>query len=330
MFEDRTDEKSDRQRTIGRRAVLRSAVAGSALAGASGVVSGGSEKNKDRNEKGRGGDDSDDGTGFPPKGITEYGESVELGDGEVRTFTAETPSANPKYHGVEFDRAALEGLPEADELKGADEYDDKYGSTGEALEVHRKQSLEFFVEFPDAEETPFTFLGLNWNPDGHPGGKGAWLKPHFDIHFNTLGTEVIDAIEGPKPSPYDEIPSEQIPEGYNRSPPPAADERYITDMGEHLAPGDAPELPGNPDAFTNTLIQGFVGVGEDDTPRLAFVEPMITLDFLRDHEETENYEIPQPDEYPYDDPTQHPTEYAVRDVPANDTVTVVIQEFEEV
>ncbi|MFC5278566.1 hypothetical protein ACFPM1_07325 [Halorubrum rubrum] len=348
MNEDRTNDASDRQRTTGRRSFVRATVAGTALVGGSGVVAGkpGRSGNVPGEKGGGNGNGTGGGKGFPPNGTTEYGDSVGLGDGEVRTFTTETPSGNPKYHGVEFDRSALDGLPSADDLGAAidgetDGYDDKYGEAGEALVVHRRSSLEFFVPFPDAEETPFTFLGLNWNPEGHPGGKGAWSKPHFDVHFHTLETDVIDPIEGPKLPPYDEIPDERIPEGYNRSPPPLADERYITDMGEHLAPGDAPELPdgpdddADPDAFTNTLIQGFVGVdegGDDlgDVPRLAFIEPMITREFLRDHSGTENDTVPQPEEYPYDEPTHHPTGYAVRDVPARDAVVVTIREFEAV
>ena len=337
MNEDHTSDESDRQRTTGRRSFVRAAVAGTALVGGSGMVAG-KPGNSGNGSGGKGGGNGNGGgKGFPPNGITEYGRSVDLGDGEVRTFTTETPSGNPKYHGVELDRSALEGLPSADDLEGADNRDetDKYRAGGQATEVHFKQSLQFFVPFPDAEETPFTFLGLNWNPKGHPGGGGAWERKHFDIHFHTLDTDVIDGIKGPDYSPYDEIPDEKIPEGYNRPPASVAGERYITDMGEHLAPADAPEIPANPGAFTNTLIQGFIGVNEegDDlgkNPRLAFVEPMITREFLRDHSGTENYDVPQPDEYPYDEPTHHPTGYSVRDVPAKDAVVVAIQEFEEV
>ncbi|PHQ39641.1 hypothetical protein DJ69_05220 [Halorubrum persicum] len=303
--------------------------------------------------RGKGGGGGAGSGGFPPSGITAYGDEVDLGAGSVRTFTTETPSGVPKYHGVEFDRSALDGLPDADELAGApDEYPDKYGPTGEALTVHRKASLEFFVPFPDASNTPFTFLGLNWNPEGHPGGAGAWLTPHFDIHFHTLEPATIDAIEGPALPPYDEVVERdekgrptaietaldrsQIPSGYQRSPPVAAGERYITDMGEHAAPADAPELPdgpgepGDPSAFSNTLIQGFVDVGDGDDPRLAFVEPMITREFFRNHSGTERYDVPQPETYPYDGPQYHPTGYSVRDVPSRDAIVVAVQDFDAV
>lgn len=310
-------------------------------------------------DRGRGSDGSGKGGGFPPSGITEYGRSVTLGDGEVRPFTTETPSGEPKYHGVEFDRDALRGeLPSSEDLEGADNRgdEDKYRADGQAATIHFKQSLQFFVPFPDAADSPFAFLGLNWNPGGHYGGAGAWLRPHFDIHFHMLDTATVDNVEGPQVPPYDASNGEynggsprpdpkgkitstrfnfdQLPEGYARSPEPVADQRYITDMGEHTAPVDAPELPdepgepGNPEEFTNTLIHGFVGVDGNPDPRLAFVEPMITREFFNGVTGTEEYGIPQPDEYPHDQ--QHPTTYSIRDVPSKDAVTVVLEDFESV
>ena len=342
---------ADRPRNANRRGVLRGVAAtGAAVVWGSSAVAG---------EPGRGNAGSNSGAGgFPPRGITEYGRSVDLGNGSVRTFTSETPSGEPKYHGVEFDRAALEGLPKPDDLKGADNRaeTDKYHAGGQATEVHFKQSLQFFVPFPAAEETPFTFLGLNWNPGGHFGGKGAWLTPHFDVHFHMLDPATVDAVEGPMLPPYDtgsgytsgspkpdpagkvtdtNFDYDQLPEGYARPPEPVADQRYITDMGEHTAPVDAPELPdgpndvGDPDAFTNTLIQGFIGVGEDEQdPRLAFVEPMITREYLRGFNGNETNAVPQPEAYPHE--KRHPTQYEVRDVPARDAVCVVLGGFEQV
>ncbi|ESP89979.1 hypothetical protein [Candidatus Halobonum tyrrellensis] len=263
----------------------------------------------------------------PPSGTTEYGRAVTVGDGRVRPFTTVTAAGEPRYHGVLFDRDALVGLPSADELAAAadDAETDKYRAGGQARRIHRRWSREYFVPFPAAEGTPFTFLGLNWNPNGHPGGDGAWGVPHFDVHFHTLDPATVDAVEGPTAPPYDDIPSERVPEGYVRGP--AVDERYVTDMGEHLAPSDAPELPGSPEAFTATLVQGFVGVGDGRTdPRLAFVEPMVTREYLRGVDGTERFAVARPDELPHD--LRHPTAYSVRDVPSADAVAVVLEAFE--
>jgi hypothetical protein len=338
--------------------VLGTVAAGGAALGGVGVV-GANPGNGNGNGRDEGEDERDDDGGFPPSGITEYGRTAELGEGEVRPFTTETPSGEPKYHGVEFDRSALDGLPESEDLNPDESSEtDKYRRGGQAAEVHFKRSLQFFLPFPDAAETPFTFLGLNWNPDGHYGGAGAWERPHFDIHFHMLDPATVDAVEGPKLPPYDTSNGEytdgspapdpegkvvstnldiekQLPEGYSRPPEPVADQRYITDMGEHTAPDDAPELPdgegqpGDPTAFTNTLIQGFIGVGDDDDdPQLAFVEPMVTRDYLDSLDEVQRFDVPQPEVYPHDQ--RHPTSYSVRDVPSKDTVVVALEAFEQV
>lgn len=316
MSGDSQRSESHRHGPLSRRTVLRSAAAGALVVG-NGLA---------------GASPSDADPGFLPSGATTFGAGVTLGDGEARPFTSVTPSGEPRYHGVEFDRAVLTGdLPDAAALAadrtGDDPtYDDTYGPTGRAIEIHRRESLSFLLPLPDAEATPFTFLGLNWNPAGHPGAGGAWAVPHFDVHFHMLETDTIDAIEGPDSAHYDDIPDEQIPEGYGPSPPAAAGERYITDMGEHLAPADTPELPGNPEAFTNTLIQGFVGV--DGEPELAFLEPMLTREFLRHITGTARYDVPQPSVYPHDG--HHPTAYSVRAEPDEDTVTVALEAFEQV
>lgn len=344
MSEDDSTTQGRSTGRLNRRTVLQSA----ALGGILGFT--GSATGSPPDETGASGS-------FPPSGITEYGRAVDLSGGEVRTFTTETPSGEPKYHGVEFDRAALDpaGLPTPEELAAADNDadTDKYRRGGQAAVVHFKNSLQFFVPFPDAAATPFTFLGLNWNPGGHFGGAGAWLKPHFDVHFHMLDPATVDAVTGPELPPYDEgngkyesggpapdpngavvstgFDYEQLPTGYARSPEVVADQRYITDMGEHTAPVDAPELPdgpgqpGTPEAFDNTLIQGFIAPNGND-PRLAFVEPMLTREFLADVSGTNRYEVPQPGIYPHDQ--QHPQAYEVRDVPSTDTVVVVLGDFE--
>jgi hypothetical protein len=55
---------------------------------------------------------------------------------------------------------------------------------------------------------------------------------------------------------------------------------------------------------------------------------MITLEYLRGVDHSERFDVPQPEAYPHE--LQHPTRYSVRDVPANDTITVVLQDFQAV
>jgi len=259
---------------------------------------------------------------FPPTGITEWGDPVTLGNGLAKTFTTVTPSGVPKYYGLFIERAALEGLPSADELasSGEDEYTDKYGPNGESVIIHHKWSQEFFIPFPETDPTPFTFLGLNWNPGGHP-PDSVWTEPHFDIHFHMLPADVVDAITGPTAPTYD-LPVRYIPEGYVRGP--VVDERVITDMGEHMVAPTVPEMNGG--TFTNTLIWGAYDPDGDDIAELSFVEPMITQAYLREHSDTDRRRIAQPASYARDG--VYPTAYAVRDVPKSDGIAITIENFE--
>lgn len=302
---------------MSRRALLTSAaLAGTAL-GTAGVVSAGQ---RGAEARGRGADPDGRG-GFPPAGITDWGAPVALGNGTARTFTSVTPSGDPKYHGVLFDRAALEGLPSAADLAAAGNQADadKYTAAGQALQIHHMWSLEFFVPFPSTAATPFTFLGLNWNPGGHP-PPGTWTVPHFDIHFHMLPMDVVDAIEGPAPPTYD-LPARYVPEGHVR--PPVVDERVITDMGEHMVDSTAPELGGG--TFTNTLIWGAWDADGDGTATLSYVEPMITQASLRNHRGREQSAIGQPATYAASG--RYPMAYSVRDVPSRDAVAVTIEDF---
>jgi hypothetical protein len=322
----RNDPTPDAGDVVGRRTVLRATAAAGTVVGCAGVVGAARAGRSNGNGNGNGNGNP----GFPPDGITEWSEPVTLGEGEVRTFTSVTPSDEPKYHGVSLDRAALDGLPDATKLENAtDDYPDKYGEDGEALQIHGKWTLEFFVPFPDTDATPFTFLGLNWNPQGHSGGQGAWLREHFDLHFHLFPSDVVDAVTGPREPDY-ELPDRYVPEGYARPPESVSDERVITDMGEHLAPLDAPELPGNPDAFTNTLIWGVNDRDADDTDggvaEPAYVEPMVTREYLREHSGVDASDITQPGAYP--NSGNYPTSYSVRDVPSDDAIAVTVEEFE--
>ncbi|WP_408959087.1 hypothetical protein [Natrinema sp. 74] len=261
---------------------------------------------------------------FPPKDNTEWGDPVTLGNGEARTFTTVAPSGRPASHGLLIERAALEGLPSADDLarSGDDAYTDKYGPTGESVVIHHRWSQAFFVPIPATAATPMTFLGLNWNPDGHPPA-GVWTEPHFDVHFHMCSPETVDAIAGPAAPTYD-LPERYVPEGYARGP--VVDERVITDMGEHLIDPTVPELNGG--TFTNTLIWGVADPDDDGTGVLTFVEPMLTRAYVRDHVGIDRRPIAQPETDA--GAGVYPTTYAVRDVPDRDAVAVTIADFEPV
>lgn len=311
---DRTANETTRSLSgVGRRGFLQTVAATGTVLGASGQVIAKGKQGSNGRQKSNGSN------GFPPAGITEWGPSVSLGNGAAQTFTTATPSGKPKYHGLYLERDALEGLPSADDLatSGDSQYTDKYGSEGEALQIHHQWSQEFFIPFPSTESTPFTFLSLNWNPTGHP---PVWFDPHFDIHFNMLPMETVDAITGPAAPTYD-LPDRYIPAGFARSP--VVDERVITDMGEHMVDPTVPEMNGG--EFTNTLIWGAADPDDDGIAELSFVEPMITQSFLQAHSGVDRRSIAQPDSYAR--PGNYPTEYTVRDVPNDDAIVVAIENF---
>ncbi|AFO57686.1 MULTISPECIES: hypothetical protein [unclassified Natrinema] len=263
---------------------------------------------------------------FPPPTRTEWSEPVSLGNGELRTFTTVSPSGDPTYHGVVLDRDALTGLPSAAVLRTRAERGDsgnKYGPTGAALEIHHAWSQEFFVPFPETAATPFTFLGLSWNPEGHP-PPGTYDVPHIDVHFHMLEAATVDAITGLNAASYT-IPEPRLPEGYTRVPEPSLGGEFavVTDMGEHLVDADSPAGPG--DEFTATLIWGAYETSGDGRGELTFVEPMVTKRYLETVTGTDRYEIPQPTLYPT--AGAYPTAYAVRDVPNDDAIAITIEAF---
>ncbi|WP_247729887.1 hypothetical protein [Halovivax limisalsi] len=296
-------ERAGTARLIDRRTVLGSIAATGVLGGGVGNVAAGTAG------------------GYPPAGITEWGPSVSLGNGAVRTFTIAPQDTAPSAHGVLIDRAALEGLPSAAALEAGAEttYTDKYGRTGEALRIHHAWSLAFFVPFPSTRGSSISFLGFGWNPNGHPPA-GVWSAPHFDVHFHMSPAPTVDAISGPAAPEYT-LPARYVPDGYVRGP--VVDERVITDMGEHLVDPTAPELNGGD--FSNTLIWGVADPDGDDIGELTFVEPMITRSFLQDHTAVDRRDIAQPDAYARSG--RYPTAYAVRDVPSRDAIAVTIDRF---
>jgi len=248
--------------------------------------------------------------GFPPSGITSWGESYGIGDGEISTFSTVTPSGNPKYVGVKFSDGALTDLPYADAFEDGDV---KGGG-----KAHGFWSLPFDLSFPDNVPAPFEYAGLGWNPQGHT-PENVYTKPHFDIHFYFNDWDTIDDIglKDPTttpPTPYiideDDIEDGQIPEDYFLLEGGAV----IPDMGAHLAPEDAPELPDNGgEEWLETLIWGAADVDDDDAYELNFIEPMVTVDYLKNHlHGVQRNAVAQPAAYPQEG--YYPTSYEIRDL----------------
>jgi hypothetical protein len=139
------------------------------------------------------------------------------------------------------------------------------------------------VELPQAaqERTGLSHMTIYWEPQGHP--PGAYLTPHFDFHFYTIGNADrlrIDCADTRKPA--------QLPAGYalpdfDFGPPIGmAVGICVPEMGMHALP--AAELEST-DTFRGTMVVGYYS-GET-----IFIEPMVSRDMLL---ERKTFELPIP------------------------------------
>lgn len=240
------------------------------------------------------------GSGFPPRGRTEYGESAPMGAGEVTPFVAEHPNGKWTAVGVELSAAAAT----IDET----EYDEMQHAA---------------IDFPG--ETVFEFLGLDWMPEGH-GPPAVYGVPHFDVHFyldSQAEVAEIPPVNYPPyastDDPYDvALTADQVPEGYFRT-------NYVVPaMGEHYFDATAPEwsAPGEPSGedFTHTFVWGH---WDGD---LTFFEPMVTTEFLGSLDGVVTESITTPDRMP--EAGAYPTEYSVAYHRNRDAYTITLGAFE--
>jgi hypothetical protein len=192
-----------------------------------------------------------------------YGSAVALGKGEARTYVTVDPRTGATTEvGVALDEAALEGLPAAgSQSGGGHEHHDSY-----------------LLSLPAPNRTPYQFVELNWNPNGHG---GPYTAPHFDFHFYRVPLADRDAIDPTTPDFAARAahlpPSDLFPAGYVSSHllmklTPA--EAAVPKMGLHWIDTSAPELPPTNQPFTATFI-----VGSWDG-KVIFDEPMITRDYI--------------------------------------------------
>lgn len=131
------------------------------------------------------------------------------------------------------------------------------------------------IDFPiKAKSTPFQFMMLDWNPNGHD-PSGIYDKPHFDFHFYLQDFDDVMAIEPGSCSGLScddfqraitPVPAQYVPAGY------VDVGSVVPYMGNHLVDVTSPEFNGQP--FTRTWIYGAYD-GE-----VTFYEPMITRQSL--------------------------------------------------
>lgn len=224
---------------------------------------------------------------------TSWGPPLDLGNGVVRTYVMRNADGAPVEIGVAFSDGALEDLP-------APVDDDMIAS------IHT-----WPLAFPTDTPAPYRFVGFDYNALGHP-PVGIYDVPHFDFHFNFVSQAARDSIVPSDPdwdAKAKRVPeADMMPSGYDLLPLPP-----IPQMGVHWRDPASPEFHDQP--FTETLLYGTWD------GRLIFVEPMITLDFLRGVQDTTT-SFPVPEKVSR--PGWYPTKYRVYRDPDSGQVRVAL------
>jgi hypothetical protein len=195
---------------------------------------------------------------------TRYGATVALGNGQARTYVVvDGQSGNPVEVGVALSARALEGLPKNSPHHGPG--------------THGPHS-EYLLELPADNPTPYRFVEVDWNPQGHG---GPYTAPHFDFHFykvplatrNEIDLTAADfATRAARLPADDEIPAGYMSTHVLLNTTPAG--MTVPRMGLHWVDTKSPELPPSNQPFTRTFI-----VGSWDG-QVIFDEPMVTRDFI--------------------------------------------------
>jgi hypothetical protein len=210
---------------------------------------------------------------------TIYGEAQKLGSGVARLFAELDGAGAPQAIGVSFDQGMLEDLPAMPNSWSRCFDKDGDGKIAAHGECNGDYELEFALPPELVELTPFRWVGVNYNPMGHPHpAPPVWAVPHYDFHFYLMEREAVRQI---RPGACSEL-LDCADFARAHIPVPA---RYVhadhidvgaavPDMGNHLIDSRSPELDEQGRDFTHTFI-----VGAYDG-QVTFYEPMITLAYL--------------------------------------------------
>ncbi|HKS88221.1 MAG TPA: hypothetical protein VJR70_02155 [Stellaceae bacterium] len=226
---------------------------------------------------------------------TYRGPAVAIGNGTARTVVLTDRANAPVAIAVEFTAGMLGGLPPRP-------------NAGDPM-----LDWAYYLDFPRAAPaTGFDHVMINWHPMGHV-PPGIYDVAHFDFHFYLVGRQDQLAIHYAHPETPDVAdvtmpPAALIPPGY--SIPPGT---QVSRMGLHAVPAAAPEF--HHGKFANTLIYGY-----DQNGRLAFLEPMVAIDYLK-RRPSEVQAVAVPARYSL--PGEYPARYSVTYDPQRQTYRVV-------
>ncbi len=221
---------------------------------------------------------------------TSRGPEVTIGNGKAYAWIRTDNSGQPAAIGITITQAALNSLP----------------NTEPAYMYNLKLPLDKLL-------TRFEYCAVDWNPNGHE-PEPIYGLPHFDFHFYFKPLEETMKIPTypEAPEKFDNAPdADYLPPTYHNFG------GGVPMMGAHWVDVTSPELdPVNPAIFTQTFVYGTYD-GE-----VTFIEPMITLDYLK---KTTTFvrSIPQPKKYEKNG--YFPTEMRIRKT--GSTVNVSLEKF---
>lgn len=229
-----------------------------------------------------------------------YGESAQLGAGEVRTYVVlskhkaiQTGRKAPVEVGVEIPTTVMNSLP--------------------------KDMQMVNINFPaQARDTPIQFMMLGWNPHGHPPAE-VYDRPHIDFHFYIQDFDEVMAI---RPGDCSGVNCDDYKRAVEPVPPQFLPEDYsdigevVPMMGNHLVDLNSPEFHGIP--FTQTFLYGTYD------GQITFFEPMITNEVLLSRPcRCTGVKLPQA----YAQTAYQPTRYCIQMDPRKQVIRVYLSGF---
>lgn len=223
--------------------------------------------------------------------VTLWGRRVAVGEGTVRTYAKVDCNEKPLALGIALSGSALQGLPS------------------------EKHEYDYLLPMPEGLHLPpYEHVMINWNPHGHDPVE-IYGASHFDFHFYTISNrdrKKITCMDQDETKCMKVPSSEYLPPFY--APTPAG----VPQMGWHWFDTRSPEFNGHP--FTSTLIYGFYNA------KIAFIEPMITRDFLLQHPSF-SAEIPLPQKV--NKTGYYPRRYTMKYDSARDLVMIELKHFKK-
>ena len=256
---------------------------------------------------------------------TVYSEAKRLGDGFAQVYAELDAAGAPRVIGVTFDQGMLAGLPAMPNTWSRCFDKNGNGRIDERGECNGDYELRFALpqELLQRANTPFKWVGVNFNPMGHPApAPPVWAVPHFDFHFYIMPADAVAQI---RPGACSElIDCDDFKRA--QTPVPA---RYVhadhidvgaavPDMGNHLIDSKSPELVVQGQEFTHTFIFGAYD------GQVTFYEPMITLAYFETRPDL-CVPIKQPQAWEADG--WYPTTYCIRHLADDERYTVSLEDF---